>query len=376
MEKYYISSNKYSISERKTKLRGKVYDIRFRLTSIAGDEIHKKLSGFETKALAKQGYLEFVQEHCELLKNNPLKKKSASKEVLTVGDLVRQYLATLGNQNKYSSIYDKTNIFRIYILPKFETTPIDKLTKEELRIWQDDLWNTCNKKTGQYFSYKYLTNIRSFFNTFLTWVEERYQIQNNLKTIKKPQRRQPKKKMQFWTRSQFDKFISNVKDPTYHALFTFMFFTGRRKGELFALSPSDVQEKKINFDKSLTRKTLTDASYEITTTKEEKEQIIPVCEVVQREIQTYKPSGKFYFGGDKPLADNTVRRNFIEYTKKADLPQIRIHDLRHSFVSMLLHEKASFMTVAFLIGDDVTQVLETYGHLYHEDVVNILEKIK
>ena len=182
--------------------------------------------------------------------------------------------------------------------------------------------------------------------------------------------------MQFWTRAQFDKFLSNVTDPTYHALFTFMFYTGRRKGELFALSPADVQATKINFDKSLTRKTLTDESYEITSTKEEKEQIIPVCEVVQKEIAQYTASGKFYFGGDRPLADNTVRRKFIEHTKQAELPQIRIHDLRHSFVSMLLHEKASFMTVAFLIGDDVTQVLETYGHLYHEDVVNILEKIK
>jgi hypothetical protein len=34
------------------------------------------------------------------------------------------------------------------------------------------------------------------------------------------------------------------------------------------------------------------------------------------------------------------------------------------------------MTVAFLIGDDVTQVLETYGHLYRDDVTEILSKIK
>ena len=182
--------------------------------------------------------------------------------------------------------------------------------------------------------------------------------------------------MQFWTREQFEKFIANVSDPTYHALFTFMFYTGRRKGELFALSPADVHPTKINFDKSLSRKTLTDAKYEITTTKEEKEQIIPVCEVVQREIKAYTPpAGRFYFGGDKPLGDNTVRRKFLEYTKQADLPQIRIHDLRHSFASMLLHEQASFMTVAYLIGDDVAQVLETYGHLYHEDVEKILQKI-
>lgn len=373
-EHYYISSNKYSLQERMTK-RGRVYDVVFRIVTLDGQEKQKRLSGFATKALAKQGYLEFVTENCELVKNNPLKKKNIKKEDPLVGDLVRQYIASLGNQNKYSSIYDKNNIFRIFILCKYEHTPISKLTREELSLWQDELWNTKNKKTGEYFSYKYLTQIRSFFNTFLTWAEERYQTANNLKYIKKPPRRQPKKKMQFWTREQFSKFLSVVDDPTYHAFFTFLFYTGRRKGEIFALTPADVQNVKINFDKSLSRKTPTESSYEITTTKEEKEQIIPVCAVMQREIQTYRPNGKFYFGGDKPLADNTVRRKFIEYTKRADLPQIRVHDLRHSFVSMLIHLGANLMVVADLIGDTVEQVMKTYGHLYQEDKVNILSKI-
>ena len=374
---YYISSNKYSLQERQTKKNGKVYDLAFRVITIDGEEKQIRRRGFKTKTLAKEYYLQFVTNYCELVKNNPLKKKKGpAKEVLLVGDLVRQYMATLGNQNKASSIYDKNNIFRIYVLPTFENTPIEKLTKEALSLWQDELWSMKNPKTGEYFSYKYLTNIRSFFNTFLNWAEERYQTPNNLKYVKKPTRRHPKKKMQFWTQEQFSKFIANVTDPMYHALFTFMFYTGRRKGELFALTPADVKADKITFDKSLARKTLTNATYEITTTKEDKEQVIPVCEIVQEEIKKYKPTGKFYFGGDKPLADNTVRRKFIEYTQMADLPQIRVHDLRHSFVSMLLHLNASFMTCAFLIGDEVTQVIETYGHLYSEDVSNILSKIK
>lgn len=373
---YYISSNKYSLHERQTKLNGKVYDLVFRIVTLDGVEKQKWLRGFKTKTLAKEAYLAFVTEKCELVKNNPIKKKKdPSKEVLLVGDLVRQYMATLGNVNKASSIYDKNNIFRIYIFPTFEHTPMNDLTKEALSLWQDELWSMKNPKTGQYFSHKYLTNIRSFFGTFLTWAEERYQTPNNLKFVKKPQRRQSKKKMQFWTKEQFSSFIKNVTDPTYHALFTFMFYTGRRKGELFALSPADVMADKINFDKSLTRKTLTGDTWAITTTKEDKEQVIPVCKIVQDEIKAYKAQGKFYFGCDKPLGDNTVRRKFLEYTEMAGLPRIRIHDLRHSFASMLLHEGSSFMTVAFLIGDEVNQVIETYGHLYHQDVLDILSKI-
>lgn len=376
MEKYYISSNKYSISERKTKLHGKVYDIRFRLLTMDGVEIHKKIGGFETKALAKQGYIDFVQNHCELVRNNPLKKKKdPNKEVLLVGDLVKQYMATLGNQNKASSIYDKENIFRIFVLPYFEKTPLEKLTTEVLFQWQDDLWAMKNTKTGDYFSYKYLIKIRGHFSTFLTWCEKRYGIKNNIVNVTKPKRRLPKKEMQFWTKEQFSTFIKGVDDPTYHALFTFMFYTGRRKGELFALSPSDVTPTHIKINKSLTRKTLTGESYEITSTKADKSQNIPVCAIVQEEIKNYKAKGKFYFGGDKPLADNTVRRKFVEYTEMAGLPRIRIHDLRHSFVSMLISLGGNFMVVADLIGDTVPQVMDTYAHLLQSDMLNVLSKI-
>lgn len=376
MEKYYITSNKYSTRERITKTNGKVYDIIFRVVCIDGTEKQKWLRGYKTKALAKEAYLQFVQEHCEFVKFAPKKKKDPDKEILLVGDLVRQYMATLGNKNKASVIYDKETIFRIFILSKYDQTPLINLTKSELYKWQDELWETKNSKTGEYFSWKYLTKIRGHFSTFLSWCEQRYGIRNNLVDVAKPKRRQPKKEMQFWTREQFDKFISNVTDPTYHALFTFMFYTGRRKGELFALSPNDVQPTEIKVNKSLTRKTLTGDTYAITSTKADKSQNIPVCEVVQREIANYKPSGNFYFGGDKPLADNTVRRTFVNYTQMAGLPQIRIHDLRHSFVSMLIHLGANFMIVADLIGDTVEQVTKTYGHLYQEDKLSIIAKIK
>lgn len=372
---YYISSNKYSLQERQTK-RGKVYDVYFRITTLDGVVKPKKLSGFETKTKAKEGYLQFVQNYCELVRHTPKQKKDPEKHVLLVGDLIREYMSTLGNQNKYSSIYDKNNIYRIYVLPFFENTPIDKLTKEELYKWQDNLWSMKNPRTREYFSYKYLSKIRALFNAFLVWVEQRYSIRNNMVDVIIPKRRQPKKEMQVWSREQFSKFIENVTDPLYHALFTFMFYTGRRKGELYALSPEDVSATTIKINKSLTRKTLDEKSYAITSTKADKSQIIPVCEIVQEEIKQYKGGTPFYFGVDKPLADNTVRRKFVEYTKKANLPQIRIHDLRHSFVSMVISMGGSAFVAAELISDNVDQIYKTYGHLFQEDLLSILKKIK
>ena len=371
---YYISSNKYSLQERMTK-RGKVYDIVFRIVTLDGIEKQKKISGFATKALAKQGYLEFVTEKCELVKNNPLKKRDIQKEEPLVGELIREYMATLGNDNKYVTIYEKNNTFRLFVLPYYENTKVKNLTLQELAGWVDTIWNLRNPRNGEYYSYKQLSKIRGTFNVFLNWIELRYEYRNYLKDVPKKKKRVAKTEMKFWTRETFEKFISVVDDPTYHALFTFMFYTGRRKGELFALSPSDIKPTSIKINKSLTRKTRGDATYEITSTKAEKTQDIPVCEVVQKEIASYKGESPFYFGGEKPLASTTVKRMFDGYCKTAGVEIIRIHDLRHSFVSMLIHLGANLMVVADLIGDTVEQVMKTYGHLYQEDKLNILSKI-
>ena len=372
---FYISSTKYTLQERMTK-RGKVYDVVFRIVTLDGIEKQKKLSGVANKTLAKQGYTDFVTTKCTLVKNNPIKKKDPSKQDLLVGDLIREYLASLFNQNKDSSIYSKQKIYKVFVLPYFEDTKITDLTKETLYRWQDNLWKTKNPKTNNYYSNKYLINVRAFFRTFLAWCESRYGIPNRLAEVEKPKKRAPKTKMLIWRREDFDKFITVVDNPMYHAFFTLLFFTGRRKGEIFALTPADIKNETIIFDKSLTRKTFSNEPYSVTSTKTDKVQEVPICQVVQEELKNYKGESPFLFGGGKPIADNTLRRVFQNYCKKAEVPIIRIHDLRHSFVSMLIHLGANFMIVAELIGDTVEQVIKTYGHLYESDKYDLISKIK
>ena len=377
MEKYYILSNKYNLQERKTKLRGKVYDVVFRVYTMDGKEMQKRLSGFANKTLAKEGYLAFVQECCEFVRQNPFKTIKADKEVPTVGELFRQYIASRENQNKQSVIYDRHNLFNKFILPYYEKTPVTKLTVEELYKWQDALWQEKNEKTKEHFSFSYLNKIRGVFQTLLIWVEKRYGYKNNFIQVEKPKRRQAKREMQFWERSTFEKFISVVDNEMYRTLFTFLFFTGRRKGEIFALYKTDVKADKITFNKSVNRRTFRSGKWQIDTTKAEKACTLPICKPVQDAIKSYTPpkEGDFYFGGEEPLAPTSVDRAFKKYTELAKLPSIRLHDLRHSFVSMLIHEKASVFTIASLISDNTEQIWKTYGHLYEEDKISVLSKI-
>lgn len=378
-KQYYISSTKFSLQERQTK-RGKVYDVVFRIVEKDGTEKQKKLCGYTTKTLAREAYTTFVTENCELLKNNPLrrqKRQEDGKEYITIKDLSKAYFSAIRNQIKDATIYEKQKIFDLMILPHFGDCQLKHLTKQELHIWQDEIWSSKNPKTNEYYSYKYLSKIRTDFSAFLTWCSERYDgFANCLMQVKKPKRRTPKAEMQFWTREEFNKFISVVDNETYKTLFSVLFYTGRRKGEVLSLSPEDVKTDSIKFNKSLTRKTLDDSPYKITSTKTEKVASTPICAPLKKVLETYNcEGGKFFFGGNSPITDNTLRRAFNKYCELAEVKQIRIHDLRHSFVSMLIHLGANLTVVADLIGDTLAQVTKTYAHLYEEDKQKILSKI-
>jgi integrase len=378
MTEYYISSNKYSVQERQTK-RGKVYDVVFRVIAFDGIEKQKKLSGYANKTLAKQGYLDFVTKKCELVKNNPIKRQKQAekgKENLTIDILSKQYLLTIRNQLKDSSIYDIQSIFRLFIYPKFENYQLKDLTKQELLSWQDELWSTKNSQ-NEYYSYKYLSKIRAYFSSFLTWCAERNEgFTNYFSSIKKPKKRTQKIEMQFWTREEFEKFIAVVDNQMYKTLFSMLFYTGRRKGEVLALSPKDVKSNEIVFNKSLTRKTLDDSYYKITSTKAEKSAVSLICKPLKKELSKYTvPEGQFFFGGDKPIAENTLTRAFNRYCGLAEVKLIRLHDLRHSFVSMIVALGGSIPLVADLISDTIEQVTKTYLHLYDDDKKSIISKI-
>jgi integrase len=209
------------------------------------------------------------------------------------------------------------------------------------------------------------------------WVENRYSYPNNFKYITKPKSRVSKTEMQIWSKEEFDTFIQAVDNPTYKMLFIMLFYTGRRKSEVLALSPKDINIKEgtINFSKTLTSKTIDGSLYKITSTKNEKKQISYICKPLKEALNKYNPQSPFFFGGDRPIPYTTLSRAFDTYISKSSVKPIRIHDLRHSFVSRAISLGGNLTVVARLISDSLEQVVRTYGHLVENDLKSLIEKL-
>ena len=60
-----------------------------------------------------------------------------------------------------------------------------------------------------------------------------------------------------------------------------------------------------------------------------------------------------------------LQRIFKNDITKANVKEIRIHDLRHSYVAMLISKNVDIFTIKELVGHSkISMTIDTYGHLY------------
>ena len=75
--------------------------------------------------------------------------------------------------------------------------------------------------------------------------------------------------------------------------------------------------------------------------------------------------------------DTFVSREFKRVTQLAGLPPIRMHDLCHSHVSMLIHMGVDIKVISERLGhESVKTTWDTYGHLYPDSDKAVSDKLQ
>lgn len=346
--------------------------VRFRLLTEDGVK-QKVLSGYKTKREAKEAYINFMAGYIA-----PTPKSEDSE--ITLGRLYEAYYRYIQDRLKPASIYETNSIYKRVIEPYFGANiRIIDITKRDIMQWQNHL-NTLN------YSYKSKTKYRGYLYTLLKFAMQYYDIPNNVVSqVTAFRNLEAEKEMKYWNAEEFQTFISCIDDDiVYKTFFSFLYLTGCRKGEAQALSWKDIDLVKgaINITKNITRKT-TSGPYEITTPKNKtsvRKITIPIklVELLKEYLNSLDniSKGKFVFGGDTPLSDNTIKRRMQKYCELSGVEVIRIHDLRHSHVSFLISSGVNIVAIAKRLGHkDIQQTLNTYAHMLKSDEEAILNAL-
>lgn len=185
----------------------------------------------------------------------------------------------------------------------------------------------------------------------------------------------------------FVESIGSLSDWNYYVFFAIAFYTGLRKGEIFALKWSDISDHYLSISRSITQKlkgedreTPPKNKSSIRTLQMPK----PLIDILNEHKKLYDRHPQFsddfrICGGQKPIRDSPVGKANENIAKAAGLKKIRIHDYRHSHVSLLANEGINIQEIAQRLGHaNIEMTWNTYSHLYpreEERAIEILNKI-
>ena len=85
---------------------------------------------------------------------------------------------------------------------------------------------------------------------------------------------------------------------------------------------------------------------------------------------------EWVFPGDaegKPLQD--IKRFWEDVRAKAELPAVRIHDLRHTFASLLVSGGMTLPMIGKLLGHTQVKTTQRYAHLLDDPLRAGLEQV-
>ncbi|WPL15046.1 Tyrosine recombinase XerC [Thiorhodovibrio litoralis] len=241
------------------------------------------------------------------------------------------------------------SLIRNHLIPHFGDKPLAAITRQDIA---DLARKRLEEKAAPGSVDRLLVLLRYQFNLAIRWgtpgVDE-----NPAKLV--PLLRKDNRRDRYLSQEEMDRLFRELEKseaPVLRYIVAFLLLTGARKNEVLQARWED-----FDFETGLWR---------IPLTKRQERRFVPLSDgamALLSEVPRYphvpwvfpnpateRPFRQIYYGWD------TVRR-------RAGLPDVRIHDLRHSFASMLINAGRSLYEVQQLLGHTQIKTTQRYAHL-------------
>ena len=314
-----------------------------------GESKSKMKRGFATKKDAQQWERDFLQ------------KQSASMD-MKFASFVDVYFEDKAPRLKERSIMTKRTLFETKIIPYFGEKQMNEITAVDIIKWQNALLNQDYKPT-------YLRMIQNQMTALFNHAEKFYDLKDNpCKKVDKMGRSNAKE-LNFWTKDEYEQFIQcfSPDEEMYQIIFQMLFWLGCRVGELLALTSQDIdfENGTVNISKTYYRRNQTD--YITPPKTESSNRKITIPKFLAEEMKDFVDRQYGLTPEDRifPITDRAIQKKMKQKTEQAKLKPIRVHDLRHSHIALLIEKGMQPLVIAQRVGhDSVNTTMNIYGHLY------------
>ena len=285
--------------------------------------------------------------------------------------MVEEYLKYRKINLKQYSYSIIENIIKKHFLNYFENVCLNDLKPTDINDYYISIANLDLKP-------KTKNNIISTVMVMINWLDIMEYINSSIsrkfKQIIKSFPLTESPKSDYLTKEEIDKLISNIKvnnreDELEKIMIELLAYSGIRKSELRGLSYSDIDKDLsiIRINKQLQTITTNGKTEEVLVqyTKTNKNRIVYVPKWLINELLNYQLKNKV---NDKELIFNykvvKINRILNKHLNNAHLKHIKIHDLRHSYCTMLYENGANSKFVQIQMGHSSDRVSrDIYEHL-------------
>ena len=186
------------------------------------------------------------------------------------------------------------------------------------------------------------------------------------------------REMLFWTQEEYKKFSEKMMDkPISFYAFEMLYWCGIREGELLALTPADFdfERQTVTINKSYQHIGGRDIITDPKTPKSNRTIKMPefLCEEMQDYIKQLYRIGK----NDRlfEVTKSYLHHEMDRGAKAAGVKRIRIHDLRHSHISLLIEMGYSAVAIADRVGHESINITYNYAHLFPSTQSDMADKL-
>ena len=330
----------------------------------SGKKKQKKKMGFRLQKEAKEYERDFIIRH----------SKSCDMQFSLFVDV---YLEDCKPRVRPTTLSGKQYLIREHILPYFGHLKLNEITAITVRNWQTELMNHPNR-----YKETYLKTIHNQLSAIMNFACRFYGLRDNPAKQCGAMGKKQAERMQFWTLKEFTNFERAISNNMLsHTIFSLLFWSGMRSGELLALEPEDFNfdTQTIRISKNYARLNGKDLLLSPKTPKSHRQIVLPlaVCVILQQCINMLpnENTQERLF----PVTKRWLTQEMNRGIEVSGVKRIRVHDLRHSHASLLIELGCSPVLISERLGHgDIKTTLQTYSHLYpskQKEVVFMLEKL-
>lgn len=328
----------------------------------------KSKQGFKTKKEAKPEAEKVLKELKKKLKNNLIVNETINS--LTFELLHENFIEHIKLYKEYSTIKGYKNAYSCF--SSLKNYKVNDIKSIDIQRCVDQLIKN-NRKIDTIKTY-----IRRISLEFEYYIETYNSIYiNPTKKIKLPADKKNNSKKAL-TKKELDYLLENLKGSKYFIVAYIAANTGLRCGEILGLTWADLDEKKSSLIVNKQWKLLKDGKSGFGELKtKNSNRSVPITKTFIKTLKEYKSSS--------PLSiDNRIapfnKASIEKYLnpKLREFADISIHELRHTYATLLIYNGLDFKTVAKILGHDVKQTFNTYSHVTDDmmnDAFKTIEKI-